>query len=749
MKRFGTFAGVFVPSFEAILGAVLFIILPMLTGVMGFWQMVLIIVLANTVTLATGFSISDCTTNLVKVGAGGMYAISKSSLGKAFGGSIGIQLFIAQAASIGFYCIAFASPLPNILINIPLINSIIGEFSVTTRTQIIAAVFAILAFILALIGADFVVKIQIFIFVILVISVGSIAISPLLVPAASAGSPFTNSINFNGSILNIKDGILIVGFMAAFTLFFPAVTGIDAGVGMSGKLKNPRKSLPKGTFLAVGITLIVYLGITYVFSLISAEKLFIQDGDKFLEIPANEIFASIPIISILLLIGILVAAGSSGIAYFLTAPRTVQALAKDNVLPGFLSFLGRDFTKNGKEPRWATVLTFFIVISVIAIGDIVTASMVVGICFLVVYGWINLAAFLERISGNPSFRPTSKGHWLISLYGFSICMIVISLFNIWVGIAVISSQLIIFLLILKYKAQNRLEGVWWGVIFSLLNWVLKRMKKIIQGTKNWRPIVSIFAMSDQDIVAEKTISMGKKIADYQGLVMLNVLKPQKQEEGTFNFPEDAQLVSIEDDDFDKSISSIVQSAMPGGFNINTILLPIDNRLNYVDIIETIIKLDRNVLLYLDGEIQEPGSNRIDVWWKGEENGNFMALLSYIISRSDEKSGKPLMKIRLIRKLFKGEEEDKARKEIQQLQDSARLAGEILIIPDDNETIQETIRNISSDAILVLMGMPGKKASGIVRFFSLDRMFFTKEINKFQDLPPLLFVKACRVMKLFE
>ncbi len=749
MKRFGTFSGVFVPSFEAILGAVLFIILPMLTGVLGFWQMSLIIVLANTVTLSTGFSISDCTTNLVKVGAGGMYAISKSSLGKAFGGSIGIQLFIAQAASIGFYCIAFATPLQKILFDIPLINSIIGGYSETVQTQIIAAAFALIAFILALIGADFVIKIQIFIFVVLVISVGSIAISPLLFPASSAGSPFINSINFNGSGLNLKDGIIILGFIAAFTQFFPAVTGIDAGVGMSGKLKTPRKSLPKGTFFAVGITFIVYLGITLVFSLIPAEKLFIPAGQKFLEIPANEIFSSIPFISILLLIGILVAAGSSGIAYFLTAPRTAQALSKDNVLPGFLKFLGKDFTKNGKEPRWATVLTFFIVIGVIAIGDITIAAIVVGICFLVVYGWINLAAFLERISGNPSFRPTSKGHWLISLYGFTICMVVISVSNIWVGIGVITSQLVIFLLILKYKTQNRLEGVWWGVIFSVLNWGFKRMRKIIQGTKNWRPIVSIFSMADQEVVAEKTINMGKKIADFQGLIMLNILKPEKQEEGIFNFPEGAQIISVEDDDFDKSISSIVQSSMPGGFNINTILLPIDNRLNYVDIIETIIKLDRNVLLYLDGEIQEPESNRIDVWWKGEENGNFMALLSYIISRSDKRYGQPQKKIRLIRKIFKGEEEEKARKEMQQLQDSARLSGEILIIPEDNETIQETIKNISSDASLILMGMPGKKASGIVKFFSLDRMFFAKEVNKFKDLPPLLFVKACRIIKLFE
>ncbi len=108
MKKLGTFGGVFVPSFEAILGAVLFLILPLLVGAVGLWQMLIIVALANTATVATAFSLSDAATNLNNIGAGGMYAISKRSLGAAFGGSIGMQLYVAQAVSIGFYAAGFA-----------------------------------------------------------------------------------------------------------------------------------------------------------------------------------------------------------------------------------------------------------------------------------------------------------------------------------------------------------------------------------------------------------------------------------------------------------------------------------------------------------------------------------------------------------------------------------------------------------------------------------------------------------------
>lgn len=741
MKKFGTFSGVFVPSFEAILGAVLFLILPMLVGGMGLSNMLIIVLLANTATLATAFSISDCTTNLENIGAGGMFAIAKRSLGRAFGGSIGIQLFLAQAASIGFYAIGFADPLQSIASKFPLWAEFAAANGLTIlqQKQVIATGIALIAFIAGLVGADFIVKIQMIIFVILSISVVSILVSPFLGLQINGADFFTSSANLSGTGLAL-------GFWGAFATFFPAVTGIDAGVGMSGSLKNPKKSLGKGTFIAIGVTTVVYVAITFVFSYIDPEILQIKNGQT---PTAIDIFSSFPVISYILLAGILFATGSSALSYFMTSPRTAQALTKDKLLPKFLSFLEKDFKANGTEPRWATVVTFLIVVPVIWAGDVTVASLVVGVCFLVVYGWINLAAFFERISGNPSFRPTSKGHWMISLYGFIICMVVIALFNLAVGIAIIASQILIFSLLLKYKSNNKLEGVWWGVYFSLLNRGFKRMKIIIQGTKNWRPIVGIFGFVDDKEYCDHMLQMGNNISDYQGLAMINFLKPAKLSGDFSDFFKSGKVIESKNDSFDDNIVAISQASYPGNLNINTVMLPVDKRINHVAMIESLVSMGKNVLLYNHGKTSVYAEERIDIWWKDEMNGNLMALLSYIIRQSEVKRKETKTAVRMIRKLKEGEDPDEVRVYMQKLITGARLDDELLILNNDDKSVTESISQISKDAKLILVGMPGGDVGDIGKIFSLDKVFFTRDLKKFDNLPPILFVKAAGVMSLIE
>ena len=52
-------------------------------------------------------------------------------------------------------------------------------------------------------------------------------------------------------------------FFSVFAIFFPSVTGIQAGANISGDLKDPASSIPMGTLLALLISMISY--VTFVF----------------------------------------------------------------------------------------------------------------------------------------------------------------------------------------------------------------------------------------------------------------------------------------------------------------------------------------------------------------------------------------------------------------------------------------------------------------------------------------------------
>ncbi|MBR9700109.1 amino acid permease, partial [Candidatus Woesearchaeota archaeon] len=93
--KFSTFSGVFVPSVLAILGAVMYLIMPKVLGGVGMIKMLLIILLAHSVTIATAYSLSAIATN-IKVKGGGLYYLISRSLGSEFGGSLGVQLYLAQ-----------------------------------------------------------------------------------------------------------------------------------------------------------------------------------------------------------------------------------------------------------------------------------------------------------------------------------------------------------------------------------------------------------------------------------------------------------------------------------------------------------------------------------------------------------------------------------------------------------------------------------------------------------------------------
>ena len=230
--KFGTFAGVFIPSILTIFGPIMFLRFGYVIGNVGIWQTLLILILAQVITLSTGFSLAAISTNTPVLEGGAYYLISRS-LGAGFGGAIGLTLFLAQSLSVPFYIIGFT-------------EALIGTFPFLQFLYFfIVLITGVILFLLVWSGANWAIKTQVFIFVLLLLAI--------LAFLWGAG------INMNvETMAQNKTGINNANFFAMFAIFFPAVTGIMAGVNMSGELKNPGGSLAKGTFAAIIFATVVY-----------------------------------------------------------------------------------------------------------------------------------------------------------------------------------------------------------------------------------------------------------------------------------------------------------------------------------------------------------------------------------------------------------------------------------------------------------------------------------------------------------
>ncbi|CAG0907989.1 unnamed protein product, partial [Cyprideis torosa] len=115
-------------------------------GQAGVARMLIILALANTVTVLTSISLAAIATNLRVKGGGDYYLISRT-LGYKFGGSIGIVLFLAQSVSVAFYCMGFGEALSALLPG-------------SIASQYLAMLAVGVLFIFAWLGADWATKFQ-------------------------------------------------------------------------------------------------------------------------------------------------------------------------------------------------------------------------------------------------------------------------------------------------------------------------------------------------------------------------------------------------------------------------------------------------------------------------------------------------------------------------------------------------------------------------------------------------------------
>ena len=468
VKKFGTMAGVFTPTFLTILGVIMYIRHPWVVGNAGILGALTIIIIAVAITLSTALSLSSITTN-IRIGSGGAFSLISQSLGLEIGGAIGIPFFFSQAIAVAMYVFGFREGL----------QSLLPEYAPLVLDLMVFALVMLIAFI----STSFAFKIQYVIMAIIILSIASIV-----------GGLFVNELNYDfvwfgdykGSVENNFSG---TSFWVVFAVFFPAVTGVMAGANMSGDLKNPRKNIPVGTISAVIITTLVYMALVFVAALLATPTELLENYNVFIDKAYY-----VPIV----LAGLLGATLSSALGSFVGAPRILLALGEKRILPKS-PFLAK--TNKKGEPINAMIITSFIVLLGLSLRDLNTIAPLITMFFMITYAMVNVVALIEQSLALPSFRPTLKIPIIIPIIGAFGSLTVMFIINAIVAMASIVLIIVFYYYLVKKKLKSDAGDSRSGLFTALAEWSTKKTNELSPNreVRSWRPDLLIPVTAPKDI----------------------------------------------------------------------------------------------------------------------------------------------------------------------------------------------------------------------------------------------------------
>ncbi len=726
---FGT-APVYFTAISTILGAILFLRFGMAVGTLGFWGVFIIILLGHLITVPTALAISELATN-TRVEGGGEYFIISRSFGLNIGSTIGIALYFSQAISVAFYIIAFTEAFE------PLFNLFHQYFGYELPRQAISIpALLILAYIILKKGADMGVKALYIIVVILFISLVAFFVGKPIEATESINVPGNNFGFFNRN-----------DFFMVFAICFPAFTGMTAGVGLSGDLKNPSKSIPYGTILATISGLIIYFFVIWKLSSSASQY----------DLTNNQLIMSKIAIggAFFIPLGLAASTISSALGSILVAPRTLQALASDKSFPfkRLNLFLAKGKGAK-KEPFNASIISLLIAFVFILMGDVDAVAQIISMFFLITYGTLCLISFLNHFGSPPSYRPKFRSRWYFSLGGFILSVWVMFMISPVYTLVSYITITILYLLIEHYnKDQKGLVNIIQGALFQLNRklQVFMQKKQATDDTAEWRP--SAVCISAHSFERTKILDLMKWISYQHGFgtyfhFIEGYYSRQSHQESKEILN---QLIKIHNEDnsglyvdtmispsYTSAIAQVIQAPSISGMENNMVVFEYDKESpdDLPRILENISLTkagDFDVCIFASSKDQIRFKNGIHIWIRPTDilNTNLMILLGYIIlAHPDWK--KSYLKIFSI--CAPGMEEQ-TREELSELIESGRLpitfANIEILSPGGNLSTHEIISEHSSNAGLTIIGFreEGLKHQG--------EDFF----NNFYNIGDVLFVNS--------
>lgn len=679
-NKFGAFKGVFTPSILTILGVIMYLRLPWIVGQAGLWGTLGIILVAHLISSTTGLSVASIATDK-KVETGGTYYMISRSLGLPIGGTLGLALFVGLSFSVSLYLIGFAETVLTAFGIEPTLNAI----------RLTGASTLLIVTIITFISTNLALKMQFVILAVLALSLVSIVLGK---------HDFVPETTLIGSAANS------LPWIALFAIFFPAVTGFEAGVSMSGDLANPKKAIPVGTISAVLVGFIVYIGLVLFFTNTVDRNVLLNDPGVLL---------NISLYSPLVVAGIWGATLSSAFGSILGAPRILQAMAMDRITPKlFAKGVGE-----GNEPRNALLLTFIIALSGILIGELNVIARVVSIFFIITYGFLNLTCAIENWAGSD-FRPSFRIPGWISIIGAIACFVVMIQLDF---VAMIGATIIlggIFLLLKRKELRLQSGDTWGGIWSSLVKFGLFKLSlSTAKNQRNWSPNVILFSGGAK--ARPHLVDMGRIIVGKQGVFTNFELIEKPDEDVVFDR---TAIASVDEDHRGRSIitrrhtcGNIYEGMQMiahvygfTGFEPNTILMGWPRKSasqnKFFETTSIFQKLNYNLVFFNNKEIQVDGkrNKRIDLWWNGNSrNLNFgLSLLKFITTDSRWRGSL----VRLLIVNYNTAKTDSVYALANQALENARLVGSVKVINNSVENLSEDqiVKRESSDASMAILEM---------------------------------------------
>jgi amino acid transporter len=698
---FGTLP-VFLAAISTILGAIMFLRFGYAVGHVGMLGAIAIIVLGHLVTVPTALAIAEIATNR-KVEGGGEYFIISRSFGKTIGSVIGISLYLSQAVSVAFYMIAFAEAFQPLAMHI---EQLLG-LAFDPRMISIPATLLLVVLMLTK-GA----------------SMGVAALNVVVVTLAASlimlfvGQPVAgfdqSSVTLTASVKNAHP------FFHVFSICFPAFTGMTAGVGLSGDLKNPRRSIPLGTLSATVIGMVVYFAI--VVKLAYSAPLDLLATDQL-------VMAKIAVWGPMILIGLGCATLSSAIGSILVAPRTLQALGADAGLP-LGKFNGWIAAGHGaaNEPRRATLVTSVFALVVVFLGNVDFVARLISMFFMVTYGSLCAISFMEHFAARPSYRPSFRSRWYVSLFGAGICLFMMLQMDPVYAISALVILAGLYWVVSRRQPGdgNDLAAMFEGVMTQLTRYLQIQLQRRTRagGGAEWRP--SVIMVSDQTFKRRAPLELMRWICYRYGFGTYLHFIEGRLDNTSYHEAEqlNERLVSVARSQkspvfMDTIVSPSIISALaqslqvPGisGLNNNTALFEFSEHDEPSAIAEVVkgclfaASTEMGLLVLRHGDHHFGDRRTIHIWltWNDKNNANLMVLLAYMLLAHPDWHQAEIS----VFAALPGAQVGQQRHDLEQLMFEGRIPiskkNVRFIAVDDVESFRQIIAAYSNDADLVIVG----------------------------------------------